>query len=118
MGLAESGRRGVHVGRPTHGYRLHGRRMLADTHARHDQQFALLRERHPQLFAARRANWRRSTAPWRVRLLVPVAERAPQPRAPPAGAVHRVAGTWAEGLAEADDAVSRAGPSASSAHIR
>ena len=24
MGLAERGRRGVHVGRPTHGYRLHG----------------------------------------------------------------------------------------------
>jgi glycosyltransferase involved in cell wall biosynthesis len=77
MALAERGRRGRHIGRATHGYRIHGRRMLVATRARHAEQFALLRARHPQLFARRRAAWRTSSAPLRLRLLIPLAEHVP-----------------------------------------
>ena len=77
MGVAERGRRGIHVGRPTHLYRVHGARMLAETRSRHAEQFGLVRSRHPALFAARRRAWRRSTAPWRMRLLLPVVARLP-----------------------------------------
>jgi glycosyltransferase involved in cell wall biosynthesis len=73
MALAERGARGAHVGRTTHRYRIHGQRMLADTRARHEQQFALLRSRHPDLFAARRRAWLRAQAPLRMRLLAPLA---------------------------------------------
>lgn len=77
MGLAERGRRGVHVGVPTHRYRIHGQRMLADTRDRHAEQFGLLRERHPALFAGRRRAWLRSRAPLAMRLLVPLADALP-----------------------------------------
>jgi glycosyltransferase involved in cell wall biosynthesis len=77
MALAERGWRGRHIGRATHGYRIHGQRMLADTRTRHAEQFGLLRQRHPDLFAARRAHWRRSGAPWRMRLLIPLAGALP-----------------------------------------
>ncbi len=77
MGLAERGRGGVHIGRATHRYRIHGQRMLAGTRARHGEQFAALRSRHPVLFARRRRTWLRSRAPWRMRLLLPAVARAP-----------------------------------------
>lgn len=79
MGLAERGRRGTHVGRPTHRYRIHGGRMLAETRSRHGEQFALCRERHPSLFAGarRRRAWLRSKAPLRMRLLLPLVARLP-----------------------------------------
>src|SRR4051812_40232126 len=80
MALAERGRGGLHVGGATHRYRIHGVRMLAETRSRHAEQFALLRARHGALFAARRRNWWRSRAPWRMRLLLPLVARLPGPR--------------------------------------
>jgi hypothetical protein len=77
MGLAERGRRGIHVGVPTHLYRIHGERMLAETRSRHAEQFAKCRERHPALFRRRRRAWLRSSAPWRMRLLLPLVARVP-----------------------------------------
>ncbi len=77
MGLAERGRRGVHVGRPTHLYRIHGARMLSETRSRHAEQLARCRARHPALFARRRRAWLRSDAPLRMRLLLPVVARLP-----------------------------------------
>jgi glycosyltransferase involved in cell wall biosynthesis len=77
MALAERGRKGIHVGGCTHRYRIHGTRMLSETRSRHADQFGLLRERHPRLFAERARNWRRSRAPWRMRLLLPLIRRAP-----------------------------------------
>jgi glycosyltransferase involved in cell wall biosynthesis len=77
MALAERGRRGVHVGVATHLYRIHGQRMLAETRSRHGDQFALLRERHPRLFAGRRRAWLTSRAPLRQRLLLPLVARLP-----------------------------------------
>jgi glycosyltransferase involved in cell wall biosynthesis len=77
MALAERGGHGVYVGGPTQLYRIHGERMLTETRRRHGDQFALLRRRHPDLFAARRRAWLRSTAPWRMRLLLPLVSRLP-----------------------------------------
>jgi glycosyltransferase involved in cell wall biosynthesis len=77
MGLAERGWQGVHVDRITLRYRLHGARSWASHFERHDTIVSQLHARHPALFAARRANWRRSSAPWRLKLLLPVVERLP-----------------------------------------
>ena len=51
--------------------------MLADTQQRHDAMTALLRERHAGLFAARDENRRRSPAPLRCKLLLPLVDRLP-----------------------------------------
>lgn len=77
MGLAERGRRGVHVGRPTHLYRIHGSRMLTETRSRHAAQFGRCRELHPGLFERRARNWLRSDAPLSWRLLLPIVSRLP-----------------------------------------
>lgn len=77
MALAARGARGRHVGGAVQRYRLHGTRMLLATRARHAEQFALLRDRHPGLFAARGHAWRRSRSPWRLRLLLPLVARVP-----------------------------------------
>ncbi|MCW3011110.1 MAG: polysaccharide deacetylase family protein [Solirubrobacterales bacterium] len=77
MGLAERGWTGRRVGGASHRYRLHGTRMLATTRLRHGEQFAVLRARHPELFARRAAAWRTSTAPWSWRVLVPVVAHLP-----------------------------------------
>lgn len=77
MGIAERGRRGVYVGGPTQRYRIHGSRMLAETRSRHAEQFGKCVARHPDLFARRRESWRRSDAPWRMKLLLPLIARLP-----------------------------------------
>lgn len=82
MGLAERGRRGVHVGGPTHRYRIHGSRMLSESRSRHGEQYAKCVARHPDLFARRRQAWLRSTAPWRMKLLLPLVARLPRLGAP------------------------------------
>ena len=43
----------------------------------HGHQLALLRDRHPRLFAERSANRRRSAAPLRCKLLFPLIDRLP-----------------------------------------
>lgn len=46
--------------------------MLANARRHHDELYDRLRARHPRLFAERRSNWRRSSAPLRMRLLFPL----------------------------------------------
>jgi len=77
LALAERGYAGVHVPRPTLRYRRRSGRMLDDCTPEHGRLYAKLRSRHPMLFAARRANVRRSTAPLRTKLAFPLVEALP-----------------------------------------
>jgi glycosyltransferase involved in cell wall biosynthesis len=77
MSFAERGLRGVYVGRPVQRYRRHGVRMLGATIARRDELVGRLRARHADLFARRRRAWLTSKAPWRARLLLPLADALP-----------------------------------------
>lgn len=77
LALAERGRRGVHVPVPALLYRRRFGRMLERSTPRHGELYALLRERHAMLFAARRQNRTRSDAPLRAKLLLPLIERLP-----------------------------------------
>lgn len=71
MKLAERGYRGVHVPEVTLHYRQHAtpRMYEQSVRRRHDELVAGLRGRHLELFAARRANRRRSPSPWTVKAL-------------------------------------------------
>jgi glycosyltransferase involved in cell wall biosynthesis len=77
MALAERGYRGLHVRETAMKYRIHGSRFWAEAMSRHEEIQAELRRRHPRLFQERRANWRRSREPWRLKLTLPVAARVP-----------------------------------------
>ena len=77
LALAEHGYAGVHVPRPTLRYRRRSGRMLDDCTPEHGRLYEKLRSRHPKLFAARRANVRRSTAPLRAKLAFPLVEALP-----------------------------------------
>jgi|NGEPerStandDraft_6_1074524.scaffolds.fasta_scaffold03740_5 glycosyltransferase involved in cell wall biosynthesis len=72
MGLAERGQRGRRLPIVIYEYRQHGPRMLGESAARHGEIYALLGRRHPELFARRRESWRRSDAPWTLKLALPV----------------------------------------------
>jgi glycosyltransferase involved in cell wall biosynthesis len=72
MGLAEHGGRGVRVPIVVYEYRQHGPRMLGDSATRHGEIHATLRRRHPGLFADRARAWRRSDAPWSLKLALPL----------------------------------------------
>lgn len=72
MALAEREKRGRRVPVVVYEYRQHGPRMLGESAARYGEIYALLRSRHPGLFAQRRRAWRRSDAPWALRLAIPV----------------------------------------------
>ena len=72
MGMAESGGRGARVPLVAYEYRQHGVRMLGESAARHGEIYALLRQRHPRLFAARRQAWRHTDAPWTLKLGLPI----------------------------------------------
>jgi glycosyltransferase involved in cell wall biosynthesis len=71
MGLAERGHRGLRVPIAVYEYRQHGVRMLGESATRHGEIYALLRRRHPALFANRRRSWQRSDAPWALKLALP-----------------------------------------------
>jgi glycosyltransferase involved in cell wall biosynthesis len=77
LALAERGVRGIHVPVLTGWYRVRSTRMLADAEKRHGAILAVLRERHPRLFAERAANRRNSPAPLRCKLLLPLIDRLP-----------------------------------------
>lgn len=77
LALAERGYEGVHVPRPAFRYRRHAGRMLEDCSPRHAELVGRLRARHGELFRRRAQNRRRSTAPLRVRMLLPLVERVP-----------------------------------------
>jgi glycosyltransferase involved in cell wall biosynthesis len=72
MGLAERGNRGCRVPIVAYEYRQHGVRMLGESATRHGEIYTLLRNRHPRLLAKRRVTWRRSDAPWMLKLALPV----------------------------------------------
>jgi glycosyltransferase involved in cell wall biosynthesis len=72
MGLAERGERGMRVPTVVYEYRQHGVRMLGESAARHGEIYNLLRSRHPVLFSGRRRAWRRSDAPWALKLALPI----------------------------------------------
>ncbi len=71
MSLAERAAKGKHVGLVIYEYRQHGVRMLGEAATRHRETYALLRGRHPELFANRREAWRYSRAPLALRLALP-----------------------------------------------
>ncbi len=77
MGLAEQGWGGRRVDAVTYLYRISSSRMLSSARLQHEQLYNRMRERHPRLFAERRRNWRRSSAPLRMRLLLPLIDRLP-----------------------------------------
>ena len=72
MGLAERGERGLRVPIVVYEYRQHGARMLGEAAARHGEIYASLGRRHRGLFANRRRLWRRSDAPWALKLALPL----------------------------------------------
>lgn len=72
MGLAERGGRGIRVPIVVYEYRQHGVRMLGESATRHGEIYALLRSRHPSLFADRRRAWRRADVPWPLKLALPI----------------------------------------------
>lgn len=72
MTYAERGWDGVYVGRTVIRHRQHGYRLVSSMLDDFDRVYRGLRDRHPALFAARRANWRSSSAPWRTRLAFPL----------------------------------------------
>jgi glycosyltransferase involved in cell wall biosynthesis len=72
MGLAERGKRGRRVPIVAYEYRQHGVRMLGESVTRHSDIYGLLRDRHARLFVSRRGAWRRSDAPWALKLALPI----------------------------------------------
>lgn len=76
MALAEQGVRGIYVRRLVERHREHGARRWSQDFSRHGRALTVLRERHRDLFASRAANLRRSSAPRRQKLLLPMIEAA------------------------------------------
>jgi hypothetical protein len=77
MAFAERGWRGVHLNMTVALHRVHTSRQFSRDFGRHAQIEDELRRRHEALFRHRRRNWLRSTAPWRVRLLLPIVYALP-----------------------------------------
>lgn len=77
MAFAERSWGGVHLPRTVLLHRQHGRRLVSAMLDEFGTVYDRLRERHPLLFARRRAAWRRSPAPLRAKLLFPVIEALP-----------------------------------------
>ncbi|TMB68315.1 MAG: glycosyltransferase family 2 protein [Chloroflexi bacterium] len=74
MAFAERGWIGVRVRHIAEIHREHaGRRWAGVLVPAHND--AILRQRHSSLFEHRRSNWRRSRAPWRSKLILPVIGR-------------------------------------------
>jgi hypothetical protein len=77
MSLAEKGRQGVRLPLLAAYYRVRSTRMLTGAQKLHAEIYRDMAARHPTLFAERRTNRRRSTAPRRCKLLLPVVDRLP-----------------------------------------
>lgn len=77
MSLAERGWRGSGSETVVYRYRRRGIRMGHEAAGRHAEIVGELRRLHPELFAARRRNWRRSSAPLALRLALPLIDRLP-----------------------------------------
>jgi glycosyltransferase involved in cell wall biosynthesis/O-antigen ligase len=77
MGLAERGWEGRRIDAVTYLYRIGSSRMLSGARLQHYQLYAQMRARHPKLFSERARNRRRSSAPLRMRLALPLLDRLP-----------------------------------------
>lgn len=77
MSFADAGYRGCYLPHVIILYRVHGSRMWRDAITQHERIVQSMRARHPRLFSERRANWRRSEAPWLTKLTLPLIEALP-----------------------------------------
>lgn len=77
MSFADAGYGGRFVPHVINLYRVHGSRMWREAVGQHERIVQSMRDRHPRLFAQRRANWRRSEAPWPAKLTLPLIEALP-----------------------------------------
>jgi glycosyltransferase involved in cell wall biosynthesis len=77
MSFAERGWEGIGTDILVYRYRREGTRRAHTSMSRHAELLDQLRAHHPQLYAARAANWRRSRAPLALRLTLPLLERLP-----------------------------------------
>jgi glycosyltransferase involved in cell wall biosynthesis len=75
--LADLGCEGRGLDRVIYEYRLHGPRKLSQMLGRYDELHAQIRALHPNLFAQRRANRRRSQAPRLLKIAVPLIDSLP-----------------------------------------
>ena len=77
MALAEAGHEGVGVPAVTGEYRVEPGRRLSRSSSRHAERAAILRERHPRLYAERRRHRRESPAPVALKAALPVIDVLP-----------------------------------------
>lgn len=72
MAFAEQRRMGIRLEQIVEIHREHAGRRWASVLASRPDTNEVLRQRHPSLFAQRSRNWRRSRAPWRSRVALPL----------------------------------------------
>ena len=77
MTFAERGWKGIGVSEVTAHYRVRSGRRLSRSAQRHAERYERLRHRHPRLFARRRGDRRRSTAPILLKLALPAIHALP-----------------------------------------
>src|SRR4051812_21427504 len=75
--LAELGYEGKGSDSVIYEYRLHGPRKFGRMVSQHDSLHSLIGKLHPDLFAQRRANRRRSRVPRLLKIAVPVIDKLP-----------------------------------------
>ena len=77
MSLAEAGHQGVGLPAVVGEYRVEPGRRLSRSSSRHAERCAMLRERHPRLYAERRRHRRESPAPVALKATLPVIDALP-----------------------------------------
>lgn len=77
MALAEAGHQGIGLPTVIGEYRVEPGRRLSRSSSRHAERCAVLRERHPRLYAERRRHRRRSPAPIALKATLPVIDALP-----------------------------------------
>jgi len=77
MSFAEKGLKGEGLPYPLYRYRVRSDGLSEDQLKDHAELYARLRACHSSLFANRRRNWRRSSAPWVLKLGLPLIELLP-----------------------------------------
>jgi glycosyltransferase involved in cell wall biosynthesis len=77
MALAEGGHAGIGVSAVTGEYRVEPGRRLSRSSSRHAERCAVLRERHPALYAERRRHRRASPAPIALKAVLPAIDALP-----------------------------------------
>ena len=77
MSLAEAGHQGIGLPAVVGEYRVEPGRRLSRSSSRHAERMAMLRERHPRLYADRRRHRRASRAPIALKATLPVIDVLP-----------------------------------------